>query len=575
MTKLSASSEPPFFQDMGTSYWIKQSKEDGQVIAVANFDASQQWIFLRNMVPFEGACFDVARARRCSAQDVCCLVIPANLKTFKDRNAQTSVITFEPDPHITSFMSVSSYFALCLPSSASHARINLDDMACLIFNGDGTEPPLYLAVWGDWPLIIGLNLFLDRWIVLESLLHAAMRIEFCQSSLFSDLDKSFKKLKDGCGEAVAQDAAMSLAGLFSKSSLESFWCWAPDSCFFTDKDCVLLHIGEECWLVNTSADFGAHDDDIVLDKFSGGRLAGLVLNLCPERFFNEIDVTLGEKCDVICENSIAGAKFGKFTMRSKNPRLEAFCFSYTRFGSFSLPHDCESLTLKAFAFYGATILGLKLPAVLKVIPRDCFARTHIDSITFGEGSQLSSIEMNAFANSDLNELTLPNSVENVGEHMLADCFRLSRVTLSESLSHIPAFFCSACSALTQMDFPSSVIVIGASSFSRCSSLRIVKFGENLEEIEDCAFEYTSLRTICFPASLRRIALNAFDETPLARELPPSLINLWTSMNATFPSIDLQAIVPDETSSESQGIAAERDPLFEVVPHDLLPVGLPC
>ena len=63
--------------------------------------------------------------------------------------------------------------------------------------------------------------------------------------------------------------------------------------------------------------------------------------------------------------------------------------------------------------------------------------------------------------------------------------------------------------MESVSFPPALRTIGKYAFYRCEDLRGVKFSEGLDAIEAGAFWESGLRSVVFPASLRRVAQAAF------------------------------------------------------------------
>lgn len=94
-------------------------------------------------------------------------------------------------------------------------------------------------------------------------------------------------------------------------------------------------------------------------------------------------------------------------------------------------------------------------------------------------------------NTDLVNITIPDSIVSIGDYAFANCTSLVRVTMGESLKRI-----------------------GKSAFSGCSMLYIIDFNEKLEYIDSLAFEMVGIGqstdiNLVFPSSLRSIGVKAF------------------------------------------------------------------
>ena len=157
-------------------------------------------------------------------------------------------------------------------------------------------------------------------------------------------------------------------------------------------------------------------------------------------------------------------------------------------------------------------------------------------------SSLQSIGDRAFLGcQSLTSLTLPSSLQSIGDRAFLGCQSLTSLTLPSSLQSIGDSAFYGCSSLTSLTLPSSLQSIEGGAFTGCTSLRsvicnkfykvidqmllsadgtkvIAYWGENSEvtipegvqSIGDCAFEYcNSLTSLTLPSSLQSIGDWAF------------------------------------------------------------------
>ena len=111
----------------------------------------------------------------------------------------------------------------------------------------------------------------------------------------------------------------------------------------------------------------------------------------------------------------------------------------------------------------------------------------------------------------LTSVTLPKSIKRVGGFY--GCEKLSQINLPESVTYIGDF---SYSGLTEITIPDAVTAIGSSTFSNCKSLEKVEFGANVKTIGDNAFSScTKLSSITIPASVRDINNSAFYNSGLS------------------------------------------------------------
>ena len=133
-----------------------------------------------------------------------------------------------------------------------------------------------------------------------------------------------------------------------------------------------------------------------------------------------------------------------------------------------------------YAFYGNyKITSITIPSNVTSIGYCAFwSCSSLTSVTFEEGSQLSSIGVGAFIScTSLTSITIPSSVTSIGRSAFVNCSNLTSVTFEEGsqLSSIGESAFSRCSSLTSITIPSSVTSIDHGAFYNCTSLTSVTF----------------------------------------------------------------------------------------------------
>lgn len=128
-----------------------------------------------------------------------------------------------------------------------------------------------------------------------------------------------------------------------------------------------------------------------------------------------------------------------------------------------------------------------------------------------EGRQVTSIKSYAFARlNNVETITIPDSVANIGEGAFSEIRSLKNITLPKGVTSIPDYAFTGCENLKQVVFPEGMKSIGESAFSACRSLETVTLPDSLRNIDFSAFSScSSLRSISFPKSLEIIGEDAF------------------------------------------------------------------
>ena len=117
--------------------------------------------------------------------------------------------------------------------------------------------------------------------------------------------------------------------------------------------------------------------------------------------------------------------------------------------------------------------SITIPDSVKAIgDRTFYGSTAISTITFGENSQLKSIGEDAFYNSYLASINLPDSLLSIGDYAFSNCSKLTSISLPDNLISIGEDAFWSCVNLRSIEIPLSVTSVGEDAFSACKNLVI-------------------------------------------------------------------------------------------------------
>lgn len=120
------------------------------------------------------------------------------------------------------------------------------------------------------------------------------------------------------------------------------------------------------------------------------------------------------------------------------------------------------------------------------------------------------IEDCAFLDTKIESITLPNTIEYIGEAALGDCKRLKSLTIPDKIKVIGSAAFSGCARLTKLVIPETVQEIGVGAFSYCDNLRFINIPEGITTLEASMFEgCTSLASVVLPKNITKIGDEAF------------------------------------------------------------------
>lgn len=119
-----------------------------------------------------------------------------------------------------------------------------------------------------------------------------------------------------------------------------------------------------------------------------------------------------------------------------------------------------------------------------------------------EGLKVSSIGNNAFKNSGIVSVKMPDTILEIKENAFSYCKKLTSAELPNSVTEIAgrAFF--GCSSLTTVTLPNAIKVLHRKCFKKCSSLKEIHIPETVESIHlECFSGCTSLENVTMPEHL--------------------------------------------------------------------------
>ena len=119
----------------------------------------------------------------------------------------------------------------------------------------------------------------------------------------------------------------------------------------------------------------------------------------------------------------------------------------------------------------------------------------------------------AFANCNITEISLPNSINDIGEGAFYCCEYLSEIILPDGITNIPDYAFGGCENLSNITIPNSVTNIGTCAFYWCgfSNIVIPNSGTNIGESAFCGCERVD--NLIIPDSVTTIGPDAFEDVP--------------------------------------------------------------
>lgn len=180
------------------------------------------------------------------------------------------------------------------------------------------------------------------------------------------------------------------------------------------------------------------------------------------------------------------------------------------FNSSVIPDDLEIKKIAPFAFYKCKELKeITIPESVAEIGEEAFAYCEALTKVTIKGSE--TIGYNAFGSCvSLESLELPNNLKTVGISAFAHA-AICEVVIPEGTDRIERSAFSYCEKLETVDMADSVTFIGDSAFMNCKALAKIDLPASLTVIEEYAFRWcVNLASVTFPEGVKEIGYYTFN-----------------------------------------------------------------
>ncbi len=156
-----------------------------------------------------------------------------------------------------------------------------------------------------------------------------------------------------------------------------------------------------------------------------------------------------------------------------------------------------------------TIVYEGVTCTVTAIGDGAFAQSEVMQIVIP--NTVKSIGKQAFKYCDnLKSITIPESVESIGSYAFDGCYELKALKLPSKLESIDEALFQKCYQLVSVDIPANVTSIGSYAFKGCRGLKSIKISDKVEKIGFEAFkECESLTNVIIPDNLIKVEMSSF------------------------------------------------------------------
>ncbi|MGD9679352.1 MAG: leucine-rich repeat protein, partial [Vulcanibacillus sp.] len=216
----------------------------------------------------------------------------------------------------------------------------------------------------------------------------------------------------------------------------------------------------------------------------------------------------------IGENAFDGTLLSSVVLPKSVTSIGYRAFSFMpNLTSFAFETDSLLNYIDGYTFYKSDKLtSITIPASVSEIGMGAFAFiSALSSCEFEEGSQLVFIHPMAFANTAIEQITIPGSVQLIDDQAFMNCSNLHSVTFlsNQVIQRIGISAFENCSALQSINLPDALELLAGRAFKNCTSLQNIILPSGLTAINSDTFMGANLTAVHIPNTITQIFPNAF------------------------------------------------------------------
>ena len=195
-------------------------------------------------------------------------------------------------------------------------------------------------------------------------------------------------------------------------------------------------------------------------------------------------VTIGNEVEYLPDSFVTGSKITQVnlpnTLKSISNSAFYCCSNLT---SVTIPNSVTSIGSRAFddcteLKYLKLNDGANPITITSSSSSTPFSNCPLDTLYLGRNITYNSSYLPFKGKTTIKNLTIGNSVTEIGDYAFYNCYGLTSVTIGNNLKKIGESAFKYCSGLTSVNIPNSVTSIGTSAFTSCNSLEEVTINSN-------------------------------------------------------------------------------------------------
>lgn len=188
-----------------------------------------------------------------------------------------------------------------------------------------------------------------------------------------------------------------------------------------------------------------------------------------------------------------------FFSNSKLTSIGAYAFYNTNsLQKFEIKGAVESIGAHAFEYSGITSFDYGTKSIITVVKEATFANTQLADVVLPNSVQV--IEKGAFKRFLGTEFRLSDELTTIGDNAFESSGNLTTVEFNEKLSTIGKEAFIGCTGIQKVILPDSVVSVGDGAFSGCTAITEIKIGSNVNYVGDKAFyETRNVSTLVYNA----------------------------------------------------------------------------